>query len=136
ARGDHGLLARRPGDATHLLADLPQKFYRTGYCHDIPSGNALYSALAPGLPEPLSKPSRAGRSGGARTPNPRFWRPVLYQLSYTPKALESRHCATPQQVASITVCHPDCHPRAGSHRELEGEVFNGLRCGASIGSTP
>src|SRR5204863_7732831 len=27
---------------------------------------------------------RSGRSGGARTPNPRFWRPVLYQLSYTP----------------------------------------------------
>jgi hypothetical protein len=26
----------------------------------------------------------AGRSGEARTPNPRFWRPVLYQLSYTP----------------------------------------------------
>src|ERR1700679_1105763 len=28
----------------------------------------------------------AGRSGGARTPNPRFWRPVLYQLSYTPNS--------------------------------------------------
>src|SRR5208282_6351581 len=28
--------------------------------------------------------ARAGRSGGARTPNPRFWRPVLYQLSYAP----------------------------------------------------
>jgi hypothetical protein len=27
---------------------------------------------------------RPGRSGGARTPSPRFWRPVLYQLSYTP----------------------------------------------------
>ena len=27
----------------------------------------------------------SGRSGGARTPSPRFWRPVLYQLSYTPK---------------------------------------------------
>ena len=26
-----------------------------------------------------------GRSEGTRTPNPRFWRPVLYQLSYTPK---------------------------------------------------
>ncbi len=25
-----------------------------------------------------------GRSGGVRTPSPRFWRPVLYQLSYTP----------------------------------------------------
>jgi hypothetical protein len=25
-----------------------------------------------------------GRSGGTRTPSPRFWRPMLYQLSYTP----------------------------------------------------
>ena len=24
------------------------------------------------------------RPGGNRTPNPRFWRPVLYQLSYGP----------------------------------------------------
>ncbi len=31
-----------------------------------------------------------GRSGGARTPNPRFWRPVLYQLSYTPAAPSAR----------------------------------------------
>ena len=28
-----------------------------------------------------------GRSGGARTPGPRFWRPMLYQLSYTPSDL-------------------------------------------------
>src|SRR5579883_2716725 len=25
-----------------------------------------------------------GRGGGTRTPNRRFWRPLLYQLSYTP----------------------------------------------------
>ena len=25
-----------------------------------------------------------GRGGGTRTPDPRFWRPMLYQLSYTP----------------------------------------------------
>ena len=25
-----------------------------------------------------------GRGGGARTPDPRFWRPMLFQLSYTP----------------------------------------------------
>src|SRR5438046_2608739 len=31
-----------------------------------------------------------GRSGGARTPNPRFWRPVLYQLSYTPSSTGPR----------------------------------------------
>jgi hypothetical protein len=30
----------------------------------------------------------AGRSGRARTCDPRFWRPVLYQLSYTPSALK------------------------------------------------
>ena len=26
----------------------------------------------------------SNRPGGTRTPNPRFWRPVLYQLSYGP----------------------------------------------------
>src|SRR5438876_4871982 len=26
----------------------------------------------------------AGRAGGTRTPNRRFWRPLLYQLSYRP----------------------------------------------------
>ena len=29
---------------------------------------------------------QTGRSGGDRTPNLRFWRPALYQLSYTPPA--------------------------------------------------
>ena len=27
---------------------------------------------------------RTGRGEGTRTPDPRFWRPMLYQLSYTP----------------------------------------------------
>ena len=31
-----------------------------------------------------------GRSGGNRTPNLRFWRPALYQLSYTPKGVYSK----------------------------------------------
>src|SRR5688572_2210828 len=26
--------------------------------------------------------AKVGRSGGTRTPSPRFWRPMLYQLSY------------------------------------------------------
>jgi hypothetical protein len=30
-------------------------------------------------------PSDTGRTGGNRTPNPRFWRPVLCQLSYCPQ---------------------------------------------------
>src|SRR5439155_19060446 len=33
-------------------------------------------------PEPLGP--CFGRPGGSRTPSPRFWRPVLYQLSYWP----------------------------------------------------
>ena len=40
--------------------------------------NRQFSGLEPGFS------GRNGRSGEARTPNPRFWRPVLYQLSYTP----------------------------------------------------
>src|ERR1700740_2244691 len=31
-----------------------------------------------------------GRSGGTRTPGPRFWRPMLYQLSYTPSDKRQR----------------------------------------------
>jgi hypothetical protein len=34
-----------------------------------------------------------GRAGGARTPDPRFWRPVLYQLSYSPKKHTRRRSA-------------------------------------------
>src|SRR5581483_1106525 len=28
---------------------------------------------------------KLGRGGGTRTHGPRFWRPMLYQLSYTPR---------------------------------------------------
>src|SRR5205085_11212995 len=35
---------------------------------------------------------RVGRAGGTRTPNRRFWRPLLYQLSYRPIAVEG--CCT------------------------------------------
>src|SRR6185503_8331125 len=33
--------------------------------------------------------AKVGRSGGTRTPSPRFWRPVLYQLSYWPIGLRA-----------------------------------------------
>ncbi len=39
------------------------------------------------------------RAGGTRTPNPRFWRPVLYQLSYDP-----RYC--PYRVSRCSVWRP------------------------------
>src|SRR3954471_9744976 len=44
------------------------------------------------------KPDRkAGRSGRARTCDPRFWRPVLYQLSYTPAGDLRRRRSAPFQ---------------------------------------
>src|SRR5438309_9088931 len=57
--------------------------------------------------------SSVGRSGGARTPNPRFWRPVLYQLSYTP-ILERHARARPGHLGS-----PDDIP--GSSRIKSGD---------------
>src|SRR5579862_4580493 len=41
-----------------------------------------------GLPN-KTQPPIPGRSGRTRTCNPRFWRPVLYQLSYTPPEAEA-----------------------------------------------
>src|SRR6185437_6019199 len=86
-----GLLAGRPGHTTNFLSDLPQKFERRGFCHHKPLEGGLYSSPARILLAPAPRfrarnrvGARPGRSGGARTPNPRFWRPVLYQLSYTP----------------------------------------------------
>ena len=38
----------------------------------------------------ISKAGKTGRGGRARTCDTRFWRPVLYQLSYTPKARRGR----------------------------------------------
>src|SRR5215207_6376442 len=65
AGGDHGLAPGRPGDLGHLGSDFADKFDRISRRHDRHSSNN-------------------GRSGGTRTHDPRFWRPMLYQLSYTP----------------------------------------------------
>ena len=41
------------------------------------------------LREPGSYRIRPYRGGGTRTPSRRFWRPVLYQLSYAPSPFRS-----------------------------------------------
>src|SRR5262245_38300201 len=62
AGGDHGLAPGRPGDLGHLGTDLANELDGVDHVRVL----------------------RNGRSGGTRTPDPRFWRPMLYQLSYTP----------------------------------------------------
>src|SRR3954454_11765655 len=47
--------------------------------------------------EQAGKIEQAGRSGRARTCDPRFWRPVLYQLSYTPAGDLRRRRSAPFQ---------------------------------------
>ena len=47
---------------------------------------------------PYYKLGESGRGGGTRTPNQRFWRPLLYQLSYTPVIISFRqHSREPQK---------------------------------------
>src|SRR6185437_3110868 len=81
-RGDARLLARRPGHARHFLPDLPEKFCGARFGHDRVR-ELPFRAPKRRMPDRVCL-SPCGRSGGDRTPNPRFWRPVLYQLSYTP----------------------------------------------------
>ncbi len=44
---------------------------------------------------------------GLRTPNPRFWRPVLYQLSYTPNGVPFAATRAPMQVWRAKLPSPD-----------------------------
>ena len=55
----------------------------------VPGGDHEIKRVLPATiwPGELGKPgvyADCGRSGGTRTHDPRFWRPMLYQLSYTP----------------------------------------------------
>ncbi len=52
-----------------------------------------YRSLAPQASVSAIPPSRLepGRSGRTRTPDRRFWRPLLFQLSYTPTPLVCYH---------------------------------------------
>src|SRR5438046_1985759 len=40
-------------------------------------------------------PAAIRRAGGTRTPNPRFWRPVLYQIELRPSAVGTSPAAGP-----------------------------------------
>src|SRR5690606_33814027 len=55
-----------------------------------------------------------GRSGGTRTPGPRFWRPMLYQLSYTPSVPDKGQRAVSMPV-SATLARGGRMPDAHGH---------------------
>src|SRR5262245_51419191 len=58
-------------------------------CSSTVAAFIVFGARGRSLKEPTPSdrpclPAQPGRTGGNRTPNPRFWRPVLCQLSYCP----------------------------------------------------
>src|SRR5690606_39612846 len=55
-------------------------------CIPVRGGSLLFSGLGVHelVPAPRPRLAMGGRAGGFRTPNLRFWRPPLYQLSYRP----------------------------------------------------
>src|SRR5207253_11440551 len=60
------------------LRTMPRRGAGVGRCStlfDLGSVGTLSATVV--IPE-------CGRGGATRTPDPRFWRPLLYQLSYTP----------------------------------------------------
>ena len=97
------LVALRPRDLAHLVADLADVLGRRD---PLALGRRPDAGRAVGAPFSSRAPMRRrlrfcsrfrssrdivasvrerGRAGGTRTPDRRFWRPMLYQLSYCPR---------------------------------------------------
>jgi hypothetical protein len=77
-------------------------------------GARLHPARVPRGTSPTDPPLAAGylclsRPGGTRTPNRRFWRPVLYQLSYGPGSF-------------CPARHPRSGPRHGQGRNRTADT--------------
>src|SRR5690606_2439101 len=99
ARRRPGRAPGTPGRRFHTSKtqrSLPRESDRQGPASPDRAVNALrllwISGLSPCRPTGLrapwhSAPDKDGRPGGTRTPNLRFWRPLLCQLSYWPKRL-------------------------------------------------
>ena len=97
ARATENRRGRKVASARQRASHLWKARRRAAYCDVAGSGNtrrrASRWAKSPGQGSARLRDERQsarqlglpnGRSGGTRTPSPRFWRPVLYQLSYTP----------------------------------------------------
>src|SRR5215469_3673722 len=89
-RRETRLFPTRPRDLLVSLAiDFAQELDQTRALYRYGCGQVLARAVRRFLRrfghavKPVSSP--LGRSGGTRTPGLRFWRPPLYQLSYTPR---------------------------------------------------
>src|SRR3989337_1016442 len=110
-RGGDGFLARRPDDLGRFRADLTDELAGGSFRHWAWCPSKAKKRRSAGAPQdlicgvpyreprllssaalrlrlgPCVGPPRSfgrGRGRGTRTHDPRFWRPMLYQLSYAP----------------------------------------------------
>src|SRR5436190_10552067 len=81
-RGRIDLATGRPRHATQFAPHLRQKLAGAAEPAEHLLGRLFQIVEAHHF---HSTPVQSGRPGGTRTPNSRFWRPVLYQLNYWPK---------------------------------------------------
>src|SRR5437764_1047401 len=73
---DQRLLARRPGHLGHLGPHLSREFQRFKRHAPFTPKSSEYTVLNV-TSTPPTREGQAGRGGGSRTPNLRFWRPAL-----------------------------------------------------------
>src|ERR1700722_5991676 len=84
----------RAGEVRSRLSAAPDPLRRSALWPRVwvamSSPNALADLRRTVRPDLLVQPIRTCRAGGTRTPNRRFWRPGLYQLSYCPTVVTTR----------------------------------------------
>jgi hypothetical protein len=119
--GEPCFLPAWPRDFRSLALNLPEKLDNTatphGYGQVFAGAVGCFLCRLGQIEIPFS--SSTGRSGGTRTPGLRFWRPPLYQLSYTPSGKNQRAgepYGSPARISAFAgeagVYQPDpCHAR-------------------------
>src|SRR6202022_3528521 len=95
--------------AGHVMASFADIVYDHVTCHS------------------MSTFPRSGRPGGSRTPSPRFWRPVLYQLSYWPIPRRGAHSPLQFLLGLLVPGVLPAVPAVLAHLEAVGRLLPVLR---------
>src|SRR4051812_13377005 len=109
--------SRRHATITTIVESLSSVLVgQLAFCSSPTSSLKKRRAERKGLAMWWNRAKEAGRRGGNRTPNQRFWRPLLYQLSYAPVIISfRRHSRDPKK-----------EPRQWRSEEVEDALFDDL----------
>src|SRR5690242_14922250 len=82
---------------------------------------------------PVIALSPSGRSGGSRTPNLRFWRPTLYQLSYAPPEADAADHTGPAARLSCIIPAPFASTQKRPDHACPGRPLTGAASPCTTG---